>query len=130
LFSEFGRRVHDNGSGTDHGAAGVAFVLGEKVQGRHFGEMPSLKRNIWFRAIQPEYGFPLHLLNHPRKVAGLEPGADRHGTFEQPAFLNYREAPTAASSPPSRAEVLPKLMRANSSGSRTRTVDDEGRIRR
>ena len=43
LFSEFGRRVHDNGSGTDHGAAGPAFVLGEKVKGGHYGEYPSLK---------------------------------------------------------------------------------------
>src|SRR5207302_1545738 len=43
LFSEFGRRVRDNGSGTDHGAGGVAFVLGEKVKGGHYGEMPSLK---------------------------------------------------------------------------------------
>jgi uncharacterized protein (DUF1501 family) len=43
MFSEFGRRVRDNGSGTDHGAGGVAFVLGEKVKGGHYGEMPSLK---------------------------------------------------------------------------------------
>src|SRR5262249_1354274 len=26
VFSEFGRRVHDNGGGTDHGAGGTAFV--------------------------------------------------------------------------------------------------------
>ena len=26
MFTEFGRRVHDNGSGTDHGAGGVAFT--------------------------------------------------------------------------------------------------------
>jgi hypothetical protein len=32
LFSEFGRRVHDNGSGTDHGAAGPAFILGHRFQ--------------------------------------------------------------------------------------------------
>jgi uncharacterized protein (DUF1501 family) len=43
LFSEFGRRVHDNGSGTDHGAAGPVFVLGEQVKGGHYGEYPSLK---------------------------------------------------------------------------------------
>jgi uncharacterized protein (DUF1501 family) len=28
LFTEFGRRVHDNGSGTDHGSGGLAFVIG------------------------------------------------------------------------------------------------------
>jgi uncharacterized protein (DUF1501 family) len=43
MFSEFGRRVRDNGSGTDHGADGVAFVLGEKVKGGHYGEMPPLR---------------------------------------------------------------------------------------
>src|SRR2546427_12895350 len=43
LFSEFGRRVHDNGSGTDHGAAGPAFILGAKVQGGRYGDAPSLE---------------------------------------------------------------------------------------
>ena len=32
-MTEFGRRVRDNGSGTDHGAAGATFVLGDKVKG-------------------------------------------------------------------------------------------------
>ena len=41
LFSEFGRRVHDNGSGTDHGAAGVAFAIGDGVNGGIYGEYPS-----------------------------------------------------------------------------------------
>jgi uncharacterized protein (DUF1501 family) len=43
LWSEFGRRVRDNGSGTDHGAAGVAFVLGDVVQGGMYEEYPSLR---------------------------------------------------------------------------------------
>ena len=43
MFSEFGRRVHDNGSGTDHGAGGVAFVIGDPVRGGQYGEYPSLK---------------------------------------------------------------------------------------
>ena len=33
LFSEFGRRVRDNGSGTDHGAAGACFAIGPAVKG-------------------------------------------------------------------------------------------------
>jgi len=41
MFTEFGRRVHDNGSGTDHGAAGVAFAIGDGVKGGMYGEMPS-----------------------------------------------------------------------------------------
>ena len=43
LFSEFGRRVIDNGSGTDHGAAGVAFAVGEHIKGGVYGTYPSLE---------------------------------------------------------------------------------------
>jgi uncharacterized protein (DUF1501 family) len=43
LWSEFGRRVRDNGSGTDHGAGGIAFVFGEAVKGGMYGEYPSLR---------------------------------------------------------------------------------------
>ena len=43
LFTEFGRRVHDNGSGTDHGSGGLAFVVGDKVKGGLYGEYPSLE---------------------------------------------------------------------------------------
>ena len=43
MFTEFGRRVTDNGSGTDHGAAGIAFAVGEHVKGGIYGEYPSLQ---------------------------------------------------------------------------------------
>jgi uncharacterized protein (DUF1501 family) len=43
MFSEFGRRISDNGSGTDHGAAGVAFAVGEHVKGGIYGTYPSLQ---------------------------------------------------------------------------------------
>jgi uncharacterized protein (DUF1501 family) len=43
VFSEFGRRVHDNGSGTDHGAGGIAFVIGDAVKGGLYAEYPSLQ---------------------------------------------------------------------------------------
>ena len=42
IFSEFGRRIKDNGSGTDHGSGGVAFVVGDPVKGGMYGEYPSL----------------------------------------------------------------------------------------
>ena len=44
MFSEFGRRVHDNGSGTDHGAGGVSFLAGDMVKGGQYGEYPSRKQ--------------------------------------------------------------------------------------
>ena len=43
VFTEFGRRVHDNGSGTDHGSGGLAFVIGDSVKGGLYGEYPSLE---------------------------------------------------------------------------------------
>jgi len=62
MFSEFGRRIGDNGSGTDHGAGSVAFAVGEKVKGGIYGEYPSLepgqqeeggnlKHNMDFRSV-------------------------------------------------------------------------------
>lgn len=43
VYSEFGRRVAENGSrGTDHGAAGPMFLAGARVRGGLHGEHPSL----------------------------------------------------------------------------------------
>ena len=43
VFSEFGRRVPENTSlGTDHGTAGLMFLIGKPVKGGHYGEVPSL----------------------------------------------------------------------------------------
>jgi uncharacterized protein (DUF1501 family) len=42
-FSEFGRRVSENGSaGTDHGTAGPVFLVGKQVRAGLIGETPSL----------------------------------------------------------------------------------------
>ncbi len=43
MFSEFGRRIEDNGSGTDHGSGGHAFVIGGGVEGALYGDYPSLR---------------------------------------------------------------------------------------
>ncbi|MFN8217218.1 MAG: DUF1501 domain-containing protein [Solirubrobacterales bacterium] len=43
VWSEFGRRPEENGSqGTDHGAAGCAFVIGSRAKGQMVGEFPGL----------------------------------------------------------------------------------------
>ena len=42
VFSEFGRRIKDNGSGSDHGSGGGAFLIGGAVNGGLYGEYPSL----------------------------------------------------------------------------------------
>jgi uncharacterized protein (DUF1501 family) len=42
VWSEFGRRPDENGSGTDHGAAGVGFVMGAQARGTMVGSFPGL----------------------------------------------------------------------------------------
>jgi uncharacterized protein (DUF1501 family) len=47
VWSEFGRRAHENASqGTDHGAAGVGFLIGSRVRGGMIGEYPGLKGGL------------------------------------------------------------------------------------
>jgi uncharacterized protein (DUF1501 family) len=47
VWSEFGRRAAQNDSdGTDHGAAGVAFLLGDRVRHRMVGEFPGLAHGL------------------------------------------------------------------------------------
>jgi uncharacterized protein (DUF1501 family) len=43
VFTEFGRRIKDNGSGTDHGSGGGAFIIGDRVKGGLYGQYPSLE---------------------------------------------------------------------------------------
>jgi uncharacterized protein (DUF1501 family) len=44
LWSEFGRRPRENGSGTDHGAGGNAFLIGTRASGKMVGEFPGLEK--------------------------------------------------------------------------------------
>ncbi len=88
LFTEFGRRVHDNGSGTDHGSGGIAFVIGDTVKGGLYGEYPSL-------APEKLLDGDLHYNNDFRgtyatlieKWLGLDSKPIVGGSFEQHAFL-------------------------------------------
>jgi uncharacterized protein (DUF1501 family) len=90
MFSEFGRRISDNGSGTDHGAAGVAFAVGESVKGGIYGVYPSLEPS------QQEEGGNLKYNLDFRSVyttilddwLGLNPGPIVGGSFEPVKFIN------------------------------------------
>ena len=44
VWSEFGRRAAENGSGTDHGAAGIGFLIGTRAAGRMVGEFPGVEK--------------------------------------------------------------------------------------
>ncbi len=88
VFTEFGRRVKDNGSGTDHGSGGVAFAIGDPVRGGMYSEYPSLAEadlvegdlafNTDFRGV---YGTLVE------KWLGLDAQPVVGGNFEQPAFV-------------------------------------------
>ena len=43
VFSEFGRRVQENGSGTDHGTAGPMMIIGGNNKGKVIGNNPNLE---------------------------------------------------------------------------------------
>ena len=88
VFTEFGRRVKDNGSGTDHGAGGLAFAIGDPVKGGIYSEFPSMQAadliegdlefNIDFRGV---YGTMVE------KWLGLDATPIVGGQFEQLAFV-------------------------------------------
>ncbi|MCY4557382.1 MAG: DUF1501 domain-containing protein [Chloroflexi bacterium] len=88
VFTEFGRRVRDNGSGTDHGSGGVAFAIGDPVRGGMYSEYPSLAEadlvegdlafNTDFRGV---YGTLVE------RWLGLDAQPVVGGSFEQPAFV-------------------------------------------
>ena len=88
VFSEFGRRIQDNGSGTDHGSGGVAFVIGDPVKGGMFGEYPSLKE-------ADQLNGDLHFNNDFRSTystildqwLGLDAAPVVNGQFEQFDFI-------------------------------------------
>ena len=75
VFSEFGRRVEENGSdGTDHGTASITFLLGQGVSGGLYGVYPSLSsldgngdliftvdfREVYADAVETWLGVPSH----------------------------------------------------------------------
>jgi uncharacterized protein (DUF1501 family) len=88
VFTEFGRRVLDNGSGTDHGSGGMAMAFGDQVKGGMHSEYPSLKPehllegdllfNIDFRGI---YGTLIE------RWLGLDAVPIVGGNYEQVAFV-------------------------------------------
>ena len=55
IFSEFGRRVYDNGSGTDHGSGGGSFLVGKPIEGGLYSEYPSLDRDRWAKGEDLEH---------------------------------------------------------------------------
>jgi uncharacterized protein (DUF1501 family) len=89
LFTEFGRRVRDNGTGTDHGAGGAAFVIGNQVKGGHYSEYPSLQPEDLVQGdLAPNYDFRGFYSTVVEQWLGLDPVPIVGGHFEQLNFLS------------------------------------------
>ena len=88
IFSEFGRRVHDNGSGSDHGAAGPSLVIGTPVKGGQYGEYPSMKQSDLEQGdLVPNTDFRGVYSTILEDWLNLDPIPIVEGNFEKPAFL-------------------------------------------
>jgi len=91
IFTEFGRRIRDNGSGSDHGSGGSAFVVGGRVNGGMYGEYPSLRE-------EDQLIGDLHANNDFRctystileRWLGLEAAPVVNGHFEQFEFISKK----------------------------------------
>ncbi len=86
IWSEFGRRVKDNGAGTDHGAGGVAFVLGDPVNGGMYGEYPKLD-DLEIGNLKYNNDFRSTYSTILEKWLEIEAKPIVHGDFEQFAFV-------------------------------------------
>lgn len=85
IFSEFGRRVKDNGNGTDHGTAAPLFVIGGQNKGQIIGQNPNLSdldngdlkfetdfRSVYATLLQQKFQFdPLQIGIKNKALTGL-----------------------------------------------------------
>ena len=79
VFTEFGRRIKDNGSGTDHGSGGGAFIIGDRVKGGLYAEYPPLAHDQWLNSEEhaPHHRLPRYLRDGPGAVARPRCNHDR-----------------------------------------------------
>ena len=85
VFSEFGRRVKDNGNGTDHGTAAPMFIIGGNNKGKVMGSNPNLSdlingdlqhqidfRSVYASLLQQKMNFdPSRIGIHSKPLVGL-----------------------------------------------------------
>jgi len=85
IFTEFGRRIYDNGSGTDHGSGGGAFLVGKPVEGGLYSEYPSLDRDRWAKGEDLEHTIDYRGIYGTvlEQWLGLEAAPIVQGNYEQ-----------------------------------------------
>ena len=88
LFTEFGRRCRDNGTGTDHGTGGGAIVIGDPVKGGLYSEYPSIQEDKLLDGdLQFNYDFRGLYSTVLEQWMGLDAKPCVGGTFEQLDFI-------------------------------------------
>ena len=88
VYSEFGRRIKDNGTGCDHGSGGVALVAGGQVKGGLYGDMPSLLDEDQCEGdLQFNNDFRSTYSTILDRWLGLDPDPIVNGNFEQFNFV-------------------------------------------
>ena len=75
LWSEFGRRPEENGSGTDHGAAGLAFLIGSRRR-QHGRRIPRARPRSTPQENLQHQRLPRDVLHAARGLAGRGRRAD------------------------------------------------------
>ncbi len=85
VFTEFGRRIKDNGSGTDHGSGGGAFIIGENVKGGLYSEYPSLAPADWLYGEDMNHTIDFRSIYSTllQQWMGITPNEIVGGEFEQ-----------------------------------------------
>ena len=92
VFSEFGRRIKDNGSGSDHGSGGAALLVGGEVRGGMYGEYPSLQEKDQLEGdLQSTNDFRCTYSTILDRWLGLDPKPIVNGQFEQ--FDLFKSSP-------------------------------------
>ncbi|MEZ4837923.1 DUF1501 domain-containing protein [Flavobacterium sp.] len=81
VFSEFGRRVKENGTGTDHGTAGPMIIIGGGNKGKIIGNNPNLSlldqgdlryetdfRSVYATLLKHKFNFDSNVINIKNEV--------------------------------------------------------------
>ena len=88
LFSEFGRRVKENGEGTDHGSGGVAFAIGPSVAGGMYSEYPDTRVEALVDGdLEPNLDFRGLYATVLEDWLRLDAEPIVNGRFEKPEFI-------------------------------------------
>ena len=105
----------ENGSGTDHGAAGVGFLIGTRAAGRMVGEFPGLAKLDEDGNLRATVGLPRRLRRAVRRLVRRRPGGGpagraRHRQAGDPQVKRARRLPASALAAPAQAAAPSRVL--------------------